>query len=78
MLEMAETRIVFHLLQQEKIGTYRPEALAKLAEDAELRKSYGAAARRMAEAEFAEEIVIAKTLALYQDCAGLPDSAKRR
>jgi len=54
------------------------EALAKLAEDAELRKSYGAAARRMAEAEFAEEIVIAKTLALYQECAGLPDSAKRR
>jgi hypothetical protein len=31
MLEMAETRLVFHLLQQEKIGTYRPEALAKLA-----------------------------------------------
>ena len=30
LLDMAETRLVFHLLQQEKIGTYRPEALAKL------------------------------------------------
>jgi hypothetical protein len=32
LLEMAETRLIFHLLQQEKIGTYRPEGLAKLRE----------------------------------------------
>ncbi|NKB59072.1 MAG: glycosyltransferase [Alphaproteobacteria bacterium] len=50
------------------------KALARLAEDAALRKSYGAAARRMAETEFAEEIVVKKTLALYRDCVGLPDS----
>jgi len=30
LLDMAETRLVFHVLQQEKIGTYRPEALAAL------------------------------------------------
>lgn len=51
------------------------EALAQLAQDTALRKSYGTKARKVAEDEFAEEIVIAKTLALYQDCAGLPGSA---
>jgi len=33
LLDMAETRLVFHLLQQERIGTYRPEALARLRDD---------------------------------------------
>ena len=43
------------------------EMLAVLAGDAELRREMGNAARKAAEQEFAEEIVVSKTLALYGD-----------
>lgn len=42
------------------------DALEKLAADAELRKRLGANARRVAEEEFGEDIVVAQTLALYE------------
>ena len=41
------------------------DALARLAGDAALRARYGAAARRAAETEFAEAIVVRQTMALY-------------
>ncbi len=43
------------------------DALERLAGDAELRQRLGHRARQVAEAEFAEKVVIAETLALYQD-----------
>ena len=43
------------------------EMLAVLAGDAELRREMGNAARKAAEQEFAEAIVVSKTLALYGD-----------
>lgn len=43
------------------------EALQRLADDAALRAEYGAAARKAAEREFAEEIVIESTMALYSE-----------
>jgi len=45
------------------------DALARLALDAELRERQGAAARRAAETEFAEAIVVAQTMALYEGLA---------
>jgi glycosyltransferase involved in cell wall biosynthesis len=44
------------------------DALIRLVEDAELRKKYGAAARELAESEFAEGIIAAQTKALYEAC----------
>ncbi len=41
------------------------DALERLAGDAELRARLGARARQVAEAEFAEKVVVAETLALY-------------
>jgi len=43
------------------------DAIAALARDAELRRRLGARARAVAEAEFAEEIVVRETLALYRE-----------
>ncbi len=43
------------------------DAIAALARDAELRRRMGARARAVAEAEFAEEIVVRETLALYRE-----------
>ncbi|MDH3701243.1 MAG: glycosyltransferase family 4 protein [Alphaproteobacteria bacterium] len=43
------------------------DALERLARDADLRNRLGARARQVAESEFAEEVVIAETLALYRD-----------
>jgi glycosyltransferase involved in cell wall biosynthesis len=45
------------------------DALARLAGDAALRKRLGAAARRTAESEFAEPIVVAQTMAVYETLA---------
>ena len=41
------------------------DALARLAEDPSLRRTYGIAARRLAEEVFAEPVIVAQTLALY-------------
>lgn len=41
------------------------DALERLAKNTDLRTAYGAAARHLAEEEFAEEIVVARTIALY-------------
>lgn len=46
------------------------EALGRLLADPALRASYGVAARRMAEEEFAEELVVRQTLDLYGDLLG--------
>ncbi|MDW3206721.1 MAG: glycosyltransferase family 4 protein [Alphaproteobacteria bacterium] len=43
------------------------DALQHLAEDAELRRRLGAAARQLVEQEFAEAIVVGETLALYEE-----------
>lgn len=43
------------------------DAIARLAADPEARRRMGAAARTKAEAEFAEPVIEAKTLALYRD-----------
>lgn len=43
------------------------DALERLAGDADLRAQFGGRARQVAEAEFAEEVVVAETLALYRD-----------
>lgn len=42
------------------------EALRRLLSDSDERARFGAASRRIAESEFAEEIVVAQTVALYQ------------
>jgi len=47
-------------------------ALEKLATDPALRASLGKAARRAAETEFAERIVTAQTVALYEELVDLP------
>lgn len=53
------------------------EALARLAGDAALREKLGAEARRLAEAEFAEPIVLEATLALYRALlADMPAKAR--
>ena len=60
--------------QHEKTGLLVPvrtseplaDALQRLAEDAELRKTYGAAARRLAENAFAEPVVVTQTIAHYE------------
>lgn len=51
------------------------DALTRLAEDAALRKAYGENARQLAETAFAEEIVVTKTLDLYEDCMSLRNSS---
>ncbi len=43
------------------------DAIERLARDADLRKRFGAAGRAIAEREFAETLVVEKTLALYRD-----------
>lgn len=43
------------------------DAVARLSADAELRRRYGAAGRHMIEREFDETIVVAQTLAIYQE-----------
>jgi len=46
------------------------DALERLANDADLRKEFGAAARRAAEQEFAEPVITGQTLALYESMLG--------
>jgi len=46
------------------------DALEKLAGDVDLRRRMGARGRQIVEAEFAEEIVVGKTLAVYRNALG--------
>lgn len=52
------------------------EALRRLIEDGELRRQMGASGRKIAEAEFGLEGVIAKTLAVYRDLLAKVEEAK--
>jgi glycosyltransferase involved in cell wall biosynthesis len=52
------------------------EAIESLLASAAIRRRYGAAARAMAEREFAQEIVVAETMALYRQLLARPPAAE--
>ena len=53
------------------------DALQTLAEDAVLREAYGKAARELAESNFAEPVIVAHTIALYDACIIRPNRDRR-
>ncbi len=54
------------LLVPPRDGRALADAVAKLAADSELRRRFGAKGREMVEREFAEAIIVAQTLTIYQ------------